>query len=491
MKLIILADIHYSDQSATSERRIDIADILLLRTVHRINRFLLPDFVIILGDIINEPQSPSAIEQYKRIKSILDILDAPYIIIPGNHDRPDEEFYKIFPKPDDIIEIANTKFVSLIDPEQPGYNAIRTERNLELMKSARKNFDGNVITLQHVPIFPPGTIDCPYNYTNANEIIEIMQRYKINLAISGHFHTGFDLFCSGDSAFLACPAICEAPFRFLEIDITENNNSNSNPNQIFNITEHQLAMPKELNLIDYHIHTHFAYCNENMNIEKAKTLAQAFNLAEIRFSEHSSHLYWNLQDYTNGIFYREGIKSAKPSDCRAEQYFSLLQNANCPKKCIGFEVDADWTGSPIIREQDKQRTGFLIGAIHSLPTYEPDKIKETFLAINERFLKHKFDILAHPFRIFRRSNNPIPSELFAPLTKLLKEHNTAAEINFHTNVPPMEFIKMCINADVKISFGSDSHNLYEIGEFYPHLKLLNECGIDTSDLKYIMLTIHD
>ena len=36
------------------------------------------------------------------------------------------------------------------------------------------------------------------------------------------------------------------------------------------------------------------------------------------------------------------------------------------------------------------------------------------------------------------------------------------------------------------TFGSDAHNLYEIGEFAPHLELLRSVGSD-GDLKDIML----
>ena len=39
---------------------------------------------------------------------------------------------------------------------------------------------------------------------------------------------------------------------------------------------------------------------------------------------------------------------------------------------------------------------------------------------------------------------------------------------------------MCIEADVKLTFGSDAHHLREIGEFRPHLQLLREIGYNGS-----------
>jgi len=61
---------------------------------------------------------------------------------------------------------------------------------------------------------------------------------------------------------------------------------------------------------------------------------------------------------------------------------------------------------------------------------------------------------------------------------MLREADVAAEINFHTNDPDPEFVRLCIEAGVPLTFGSDAHNLYEIGEFFPHLQLLKEAGFD-------------
>ena len=74
----------------------------------------------------------------------------------------------------------------------------------------------------------------------------------------------------------------------------------------------------------------------------------------------------------------------------------------------------------------------------------------------------------------------MPPGCFEPLVKMLKESKTAVEINFHTNEPPIEFFTMAINAGVKITLGSDTHNLYEIGDFALHLDFLKKCGVDAN-----------
>ena len=63
---------------------------------------------------------------------------------------------------------------------------------------------------------------------------------------------------------------------------------------------------------------------------------------------------------------------------------------------------------------------------------------------------------------------------------ILKRYGTAVEVNYHTNEPPPEFFRMCVENGIKLTLGSDSHNLYQVGEFYPHLKFLQEIAPDSN-----------
>ena len=111
------------------------------------------------------------------------------------------------------------------------------------------------------------------------------------------------------------------------------------------------------------------------------------------------------------------------------------------------------------------------------PAPRLDRAADEYLAIQEQFVKSGIQILAHPFRVFRRALAPVPETLFFPTIQLLKQHNVAAELNFHTNTPDPVFFNKCIENGVKITFGSDAHNLYEVGEIAPHLKFLADIGI--------------
>ena len=54
VKIGVITDIHYGDKISISARQGQIGDILLLRTVHRLNRMIKPDITLILGDILDD-----------------------------------------------------------------------------------------------------------------------------------------------------------------------------------------------------------------------------------------------------------------------------------------------------------------------------------------------------------------------------------------------------------------------------------------------------
>ena len=178
---------------------------------------------------------------------------------------------------------------------------------------------------------------------------------------------------------------------------------------------------------------------------------------------------------------------------RMADYWQAAAEHRSDSVLAGLEVDADFAGNPVAEPADLERADVVVGAVHWLPelrTPVPDTARaaDEFLRIVDRLCRHGIAVLAHPFRVFRRAGIAVPTSLFAPTVALLREHGVAAEINFHTNEPPPSFFADCIRAGVRISFGSDAHALYEIGEFHPHLALLADIGFD-GDLTDILLCL--
>jgi len=472
VKLAIVSDLHYGTNSSNPNCRGEIADILLQRIVFRLNRLVHPDITLVLGDVLDDVSSRDAEKKLLHIKSILDKLESPYIIIPGNHDCGAE-----------IMEdICGIRFLSFIDNEEPGFNASRSPEDLARFRKARKNYSGPIISLQHACLLPPGRSEVPHNYTNANEIISVMKELGVFLSISGHYHKGSETVRDGNVTFINAPGLCEAPFPYTVINI--------NRGQIQRYRQ-ELAMDANLQLCDNHIHTQLAYCNDNIIVDKAIALAGFFGLSGLSFTEHSGQLYFEKKQYWDKTCLKEGMSAARNKDNRMAEYLKLKHTYQQSTVRFGLEVDCDYKGNLLLKKSDLSDFNYIIGAMHGLPGLNKDiapskKDADDYLSILEKLLVKNIDVLAHPFRVFRRCGWIAPQELFLNVANLLRKYNTAAEINFHTNEPPVEFIRICLNQGVKFSLGSDAHQMAEIGDFAYHLSLLKEAGFD-GDLTDILL----
>lgn len=477
--IAVATDLHFSSGCPLPVRKGEYADIFLRRMIHRLNNIIKPDVLLVLGDCLDAPQAADARERLQTLKKVLATATCPVIVIPGNHDPEPDIFYEVIERPAPVMDIGPVRFVSFCDPEEPGYNARRLPEDLHRMRTARADgHNGPVVFLQHVPVFPPGLIRCPYGYTNTDEIVEIMEEQAITLAISGHHHRGTELVHHRGSTYMAVKALCEEPFNFTVITLDDED---------VWAEPHTLQMPPQLGLIDRHVHSQYAYCGPTMNMEVSVELAKLFGLAGLAFTEHSSHLY-----YRKDPAWREAFSSEYPGmPGRMPQYWQSAQDVKSDTVQIGLEVDYTFQGEPVLLPEDRERAQLLLGAVHFLPAgmrkpVDVERLADEDMAVLAKLIPNGIDVLAHPFRVFRRSGVATPTHLYEPVVRLLRQHGVAAEMNFHTNLPDPEFFRLCIDAGVKISFGSDAHEQWEVGEFAQHLLLLKDCGYDW-DLNDILL----
>lgn len=222
LRIAIISDIHYADRCANPKRKGEWALPLLTHAVRRLNEGLRPDVVAILGDLIDDPEAPDNLERLQGLRAIIDRLDAPVIIIPGNHDPEPDLFYSVMPKPADVVDIKGVRFLPFVDAEEPGWNASRSSADLARMDAARSDgHSGPLVMLQHVPVLPPGATDCPYTYTNIGAIVDRMDQQAVTLAIGGHHHKGTPPVKQNNTTYLCVRALCEAPFVFTTVDLDE------------------------------------------------------------------------------------------------------------------------------------------------------------------------------------------------------------------------------------------------------------------------------
>ncbi len=257
----------------------------------------------------------------------------------------------------------------------------------------------------------------------------------------------------------------------------------------FEVEAEQFRLPP--GLMDSHVHTPLAYCSENMSMRAVLEIAELEGLEKVVFTEHSGHLYSPIRDYWSGEKSRwfESFPDSGPFQVdRTDLFFNLFHGLDRTRCLKGMELDVDSRGNVVLKEGVRERLDLTLGAVHVLNRELPQEKKaEQFFLMAKSLIDNGIDVLAHPFRVFSWDGvGEKPEALFDPLVRLLKDHKVAAEINFHRNRPDPVFTRKCIDAGVKIALGSDSHNLYEVGFFQPHLRFLREIGYN-GDLQDILV----
>jgi len=173
--------------------------ILYEKAVAKINS-LNPDFVVITGDFVNDPKSPSQIEEFKRNTAKINPAIRVYYS-PGNHDIgqiPDKESLKKYKKnygSDRFsFEHKGSSFIGfnsglikakLEKPEQKQYNWL-TKKLKESLKAQ------HIILFCHYPFFIK-TVDEPTAYSNIDleyreKYLDLFNDNKVNAVFSGHYH---------------------------------------------------------------------------------------------------------------------------------------------------------------------------------------------------------------------------------------------------------------------------------------------------------------
>jgi len=219
MKISVISDLHYSDHpnSRIPGRRGEIVLNILDSAVDFLNREYHPGLVICAGDLLDDPARDDLLPEVVRH---LNRLNSPVIAIPGNHDPVSAVFYRSVPRPPEHLDLEGIRFIPFTDdPERPNWNAARTPEETGRMIRLASAFEGPSVSIQHVPLFRPGSGSACYNYEYAETIIDIMRDSGVKLTVSGHYHEGMNPVSDGSVTALAAPAFCEEPFRFLVFEL--------------------------------------------------------------------------------------------------------------------------------------------------------------------------------------------------------------------------------------------------------------------------------
>jgi histidinol phosphatase-like PHP family hydrolase len=252
-----------------------------------------------------------------------------------------------------------------------------------------------------------------------------------------------------------------------------------------------------LNLIDTHCHTEYAYCATTVAATENIALSKAAGLQGICLVEHAFQLYfdrddaWSWKWQTDDTLVQKAWKSGRGRMPAYRQFAQGLRDQHNGYVRLGLEVDLRADGSLLLAEEDTQGWNLLVGAVHHIHDFDRDRATQAeaeklFLRDTERLLVHPIQVLAHPFRFLYHAEIKRPTRLYRTIARWLAASGVAAELNLHWNEPDARFFQECLSLGVKIALATDSHQLEEVGDLSPHLKLLRQIGVCEQDLPAVL-----
>lgn len=493
LDLLVISDLHYIKQAnhacELDSRKTFLGPVLIRKAIQRLRYSgISPDLLIILGDLVDDGSAAGAEHDLREIADELRNLPIPFLAIPGNHDGSSTRFSQLFDFKPGLFEFGGYGFLRFAEQTAERKFTTRTPAGFTLLaETAATRPEMPLIALQHNLIYPKVDHPYPYMLTNAENVLDNYLQHKVLLSLSGHFHRGQPVDSIGDLTTYTVPAACEAPFSFAHIQLK---------GRAVKIREHafQIDVPA---LTDVHCHTEFAYCGTTVNANQNIEISKALGLGQLCLTEHSFQLYFDKDDAWSYRWQTDAKmveKAWQEKTGRLREYRQFIRQFQNEFVKLGLEVDLYAGDKLLLAEEDRDGWDLLVGAIHRIPGFEKQKTSQSeterlFLSEVEKLAAHPIDVLAHPFRFFRHNHLACPVHLFEPIAELLARNQVAAEINFHNNSPDPRFIQACAARGVKIALGTDSHDLAEVSELAPHLRVLEQAGIRESDFAEVLFRL--
>lgn len=250
---------------------------------------------------------------------------------------------------------------------------------------------------------------------------------------------------------------------------------------------------------DWHVHTERSYCSEPpLSIDDLRREAERKGLAGFAITDHTAHFYFPEKEAWRYAFLEDYSLFEKVREERnplLESYLREMKALRGDGILAGIEVEAAMSGELIVDEALAREFDVVIGAVHWLPGYKTaprEEFEKLFLENTFALLGHDIDILAHPTRVFRRSDRPVPKDLYAPIVKRAAERGISIEINSHSQRDPdSDFLRLCLDHGIKVAMSTDTHNIRELGEFTHQKAFFREIGVPEGDIAKHLFSLAD
>jgi histidinol phosphatase-like PHP family hydrolase len=482
LDLLVLADPHYVGHAChhcgLPERRTALAPVLVRKALARLqHEGIRPDAIVLLGDAVDNGDAAGADRDLRALAGELLRTGLPVLAVPGNHDNDAGAMAAAFGCPAGFRRIGDCVFLVFHDARVEGETFARPGDQLDLPRRAAAAHPGaTLVALQHHVLHPAIHENYPYMLANADRVLDGYRDAGVRLSLSGHFHAGQPATERDGTLYVTAPALAESPFRFLHVRLAAGA-----------ATVRECALRLDVpGLADVHCHTEFAYCGTTVNAADAIALSRALGVGTVCLVEHAFQLYFEREEAWSFRWQREpgrvAAAWAAPSRGRMEAYRRFASGLRGDGVRLGIEVELLADGGLLLAPADAAGWDLLVGAIHEIPEFQRGvttqaEAEALFLRDVGRLLAHPIQVLAHPFRFFARKGLEKPAHLYPVLAERLAAAGVAAEINYHTNAPEPAFVRACLDRGVRLAFGSDAHDLVEVGEFAPHLALLRQAGV--------------
>ncbi|NQT50878.1 metallophosphoesterase, partial [bacterium] len=221
LTLLVLADLHYvgeaSHQCPIPTRQAALGLELAQRAIRRTLRHVRPDALVLLGDLVDNGLAPGAQHDMEAIAHALEEFGLPILVAPGNHDVAADLVAHVFGHGRGLHVVNGYPIILLASDYGEDGSTTYREADLALVRDAAAVADRPLIVLQHNPVHPHIAGSYPYNPTNAEAIKACYAEAGVALSLSGHYHAGVPPERVDGVCYAMAPALCEAPFGFLEV----------------------------------------------------------------------------------------------------------------------------------------------------------------------------------------------------------------------------------------------------------------------------------
>ena len=195
MLLAQISDTHIAPSGRRTYGFVPMAENLQKCVAHINARPLRPDLVVLSGDVTNDFSRNEAL----RAKSILDGLDMPYVVIPGNHDDRDV-LYDVFAGPACpgrvagficyTLDLGPLRLVALDSTRKGAAGGELCKTRRDWLEAQLAENDKPVILALHHPPLACGVPESDEDgFLGAGELGEIVARHPdIERILCGHIH---------------------------------------------------------------------------------------------------------------------------------------------------------------------------------------------------------------------------------------------------------------------------------------------------------------